>query len=188
VWPTVSRPNDITAPCLSIPVLFFIARAPYRTSFTHTTSATMRGGWRQSGKDHTWDQRPARGSRGRGPRYGYPSRSAHGRTLISTAPAPPLGELIQSISKDDLAKDSKLYLDSAKIQDCSLVASYSWLEGGEPTILVPGKFTFLLSKRRKPDSRKANHLAGHHPKAKPNSQKTRAITSATPTQPPFPRT
>jgi hypothetical protein len=65
----------------------------------------------------------------------YPKKS----TLTgSSVPAPPLGPLIQTLSKYDLARDAKDHLDKASIQDCSLIASYNWLGKTDATIVIPG--------------------------------------------------
>jgi hypothetical protein len=85
---------------------------------------------------------PGRGSSGRGVRYFHPGGRGGGHapssSSISNTPSPPLGELINSFSKDALLEDSKSYTDSARIQDDLPVASYNWFKGKEATVLVPG--------------------------------------------------
>ncbi len=58
--------------------------------------------------------------------------------ITSTTPPPPLGRLIQTLISTDVAVEAAKYIDTARIEDCELVASYNWLDRAEPTILVPG--------------------------------------------------
>jgi len=81
-----------------------------------------RGGWQQSTRSH------------------YQKTS----TVVSSAPVPPLGTLIQSLNKHDLVEDANNYLDRASIQDCELVASYNWLDKSDPAMLIPGTSLPLL--------------------------------------------
>lgn len=59
---------------------------------------------------------------------------------VSSVPSPPLGKLIQSLTKHDLEKDARAYIDKASIQDCSVVTSYNWLDKSNPTIVIPGQY------------------------------------------------
>lgn len=54
-------------------------------------------------------------------------------------PSPPLGNLLDEISVDNLYGPS--YLDEAylKITDAEYVASFNWVESGTPSIVVPGE-------------------------------------------------
>lgn len=58
---------------------------------------------------------------------------------MPTSPAPPLGELIKTLTVDDLKEN--VPSSDLTISKCTTVASFSWLDGkvSEPTILVPGK-------------------------------------------------
>ncbi|EAA29699.1 hypothetical protein GE21DRAFT_3698 [Neurospora crassa] len=73
--------------------------------------------------------------RSKGNSYGKRASSA------PATPPPPLGPLIQSIRVSDLNDASTQYQDSATIQGCEAVASYSWLgtDLSKPEILIPGK-------------------------------------------------
>lgn len=68
--------------------------------------------------------------------------NSYGKRASSTpaTPPPPLGPLIQSIRVSDLNDASTQYQDSATIQGCEAVASYSWLgtDLSKPEILIPG--------------------------------------------------
>jgi hypothetical protein len=69
----------------------------------------------------------------------YSSKQAYKpRTDVSSVPPPPLGKLIQSLNKADLEKDAQEYVGKAGISDCSLVASYNWLDKSDPTMVIPG--------------------------------------------------
>ncbi|KAI9831933.1 MAG: hypothetical protein M1819_004655 [Sarea resinae] len=54
-------------------------------------------------------------------------------------PSPPLGPVLTTWSTKDLAASDGPGERPAKITDCECIASYSWLNEKEPTILVPGK-------------------------------------------------
>jgi hypothetical protein len=76
-------------------------------------------------------------------------------------PAPPLGAFLQSLNREDLSKVSTAFSETAVITDCSIVASYNWLEGKtkEPAILVPGNKISSLSQNFATDK---ETQAGHH--------------------------
>ncbi|KAB5582270.1 hypothetical protein GE09DRAFT_262617 [Coniochaeta sp. 2T2.1] len=84
----------------------------------------MSNHWRGKGRGRYQSSRPF-----------YPKKT----TDISSVPAPPLGTLIQSLAKHDLDNDAEAYLDSARIQDCELVASYNWLDKSDPAMIIPGR-------------------------------------------------
>jgi hypothetical protein len=65
---------------------------------------------------------------------------------VTSVPAPPLGQLIQSLGKDVLEKDAKDSLEEAKIQNCDVVASYNWLDKTDPAIILPGKASTQVDK------------------------------------------
>ena len=56
------------------------------------------------------------------------------RELTDSAQKEPEGELLASI--DEHAVKSKI--THPRISDCVYIASYNWVERGNPTILVPG--------------------------------------------------
>jgi hypothetical protein len=73
------------------------------------------------------------GSTGRGTWQGKDARAF----IPPPAPAPqPLGPTIDSISNRNLLVEE----DAPTIQDVQYVASYNWLEGKSPVILVPGQY------------------------------------------------
>lgn len=49
-------------------------------------------------------------------------------------PSPPYGELLLELNQQDISESSF----SPKIADCEYIASYSWLQSGSSTIIVPG--------------------------------------------------
>lgn len=66
-----------------------------------------------------------------------------GRTRV-TEPAqgpnpPPVGELLQSISADEILDGSDKKIEVARITDCEFIASYNWMEQARPSIVVPGR-------------------------------------------------
>ncbi|KAH9905798.1 hypothetical protein F4778DRAFT_679493 [Xylariomycetidae sp. FL2044] len=54
-------------------------------------------------------------------------------------PQQPFGSIVRSLALDDLRMEAVAFEKKAVIKDCSPVASYSWLNAPEPTLLVPGK-------------------------------------------------
>lgn len=70
----------------------------------------------------------------------YPKKPSKLFSAVSSVPSPPLGKLIKSLHKIDLENDAKGYLNNASIKDCSLVASYNWLNKANSTIVIPGKY------------------------------------------------
>lgn len=60
------------------------------------------------------------------------------RSQVTKPPAPPMGPVLAQIDRTDLADVSGVEESSAKISDCAEVASFSWLNRKESTILVPG--------------------------------------------------
>lgn len=71
--------------------------------------------------------------RGRG---GVSSRTT---TTPIVTPSPPLGTLIREFRVDDIDETAETLREKAVISDCTPIASYSWLNTREPTILIPGK-------------------------------------------------
>ena len=54
--------------------------------------------------------------------------------------APPLGDMVESISRDELSgKDVR-----AEIQNVKFVASYNWVSSSSPKIIIPGMSAILL--------------------------------------------
>lgn len=99
-------------------------------------------------------------TRGSGWRWRYPGRgfnptgrqSTRYESTIQRPPSPPLGPLLQMLSEANfLAADQAQSSRGgpAEITHCAYVASFSWLDRDEPTILIPG-ITF---------SRFMNHLS-----------------------------
>jgi hypothetical protein len=60
--------------------------------------------------------------------------------IENTAPTEPFGATIDSINIKTLLVEE----DSPTIQDVEYVASYNWLDGKSPIILVPGKCCLVL--------------------------------------------
>ncbi|KAE9364907.1 hypothetical protein N431DRAFT_549309 [Stipitochalara longipes BDJ] len=79
-----------------------------------------------------------RGSQGRGSWRGGASRGGRGGAWhpksFPKAPSRPYGPTIDSLDIKALLIEE----DSPEITDIEYVASYNWLDGGNPTILVPG--------------------------------------------------
>ncbi|KAH7141427.1 hypothetical protein B0J13DRAFT_59208 [Dactylonectria estremocensis] len=59
------------------------------------------------------------------------------RAPVSTSPTHPLGEVIETISKDSLADSKKI--GRAEISGTKLIASYNWIADSAPKIMIPGK-------------------------------------------------
>ncbi|KAI9766565.1 MAG: hypothetical protein M1839_004875 [Geoglossum umbratile] len=90
------------------------------------------------------------GYRSRGPSSagrGRPSWTAHPgqprwqqkREPPPRPPSPPLGSVLATLNRKDLTVSADLNKHSAKVTDCEYVASYNWLNRGEPVVMVPGK-------------------------------------------------
>jgi hypothetical protein len=57
----------------------------------------------------------------------------------------PLGELLQTLYLSDIKPEPERFAAATtQITDLKYVASYNWLDGKSPTIMVPGKLNFLL--------------------------------------------
>jgi hypothetical protein len=66
---------------------------------------------------------------------------SHGRIDAQRVPdlvKLPLGDIIQTITDSDLRLNSLGGTDAATITDCKYLASYSWLNAANPTVLIPG--------------------------------------------------
>ncbi|KAJ4193566.1 hypothetical protein NW755_003560 [Fusarium falciforme] len=71
----------------------------------------------------------------------YPWQRTRGRPqqppAVTPSPPPSLGDLIESIARDDL--DVTQYeSDRAEISNAKLIASYNWVSASSPEIIVPG--------------------------------------------------
>ncbi|RSL64622.1 hypothetical protein CEP51_013127 [Fusarium floridanum] len=84
-----------------------------------------------------------------------PWQRTRGRPQAPTAtpsPPPPLGDLIESITRDSL-DDTQYESGHAKISDAKVIASYNWTSASSPEIIVPGhppKWTPPKASRRLP--------------------------------------
>jgi hypothetical protein len=74
------------------------------------------------------------------PRGGWRARNQPAASPLSLTPSPPLGALIQELHKSDLASGIEKFSSTSKIQDCKLVNSFNWLDGKDPTIMIPGEW------------------------------------------------
>ena len=78
-----------------------------------------------------------RGGRGRGSTRGR----FQGGARVSAGPSPtnqePVGKLLLTIHPEQESTTSKGIIPT--IEECQYVASYNWLEGVNPSILVPGR-------------------------------------------------
>ncbi|KAH6712372.1 hypothetical protein BKA61DRAFT_485362 [Leptodontidium sp. MPI-SDFR-AT-0119] len=98
------------------------------------------GGWNR-GRSEAWRgtarggrsvaRGQTRGWRGRGPHHGISTRTSPAQP---TAPPQPLGSVVDSIDANALLVE----LDAPKIEDVRYVASYNWVNGKDPVILIPG--------------------------------------------------
>ena len=80
---------------------------------------------------------------------GRSGRSQHGhqpnvskKSTVNQAPSPPFGSLIRTLRETDfLASDEaqSSHDEPEKITHSEYLASYNWLDHGEPTVLIPGK-------------------------------------------------
>ena len=50
------------------------------------------------------------------------------------------GEILCHLSESKALAEFGSKVTSKRITDCSYVASYNWLKGDEPTILLPGEY------------------------------------------------
>ncbi|KAF2713833.1 hypothetical protein K504DRAFT_498627 [Pleomassaria siparia CBS 279.74] len=115
--------------------------------------ATSRGGsnlhWRNSNPatDSIRGGSAQRGIRGgRGSRGGRGGRGGGNASTPKRDPPPepdivahPLGELLQTIRISDLSLEAIKTSKPTDITDLKYVASYNWMEGDAPTIMIPGK-------------------------------------------------
>lgn len=62
------------------------------------------------------------------------SRVWRAPTPVTSSPAPPLGEMIERITRDSLKSDG----DHVGIENVKLVASYNWISSSSPEIIIPG--------------------------------------------------
>ncbi|KAH7487483.1 hypothetical protein FOMA001_g5612 [Fusarium oxysporum f. sp. matthiolae] len=81
------------------------------------------------------------------------SRVRRASAPVTSSPAPPLGEMIERISRDSLKSDG----DHVGIENVKLVASYNWISSSSPEIIIPGQPPRWtppkdLNKRLPPDS------------------------------------
>lgn len=60
------------------------------------------------------------------------------RSQVTKPPAPRMGSVLAQIDGNDLVDVSEVEESSARISDFAEVASFSWLNQKESTILVPG--------------------------------------------------
>ena len=58
---------------------------------------------------------------------------------VERAPSPPLGEVLATVGEGDFVELLDVEDASVRIGGCRQVASYNWLNGQKPAILVPGK-------------------------------------------------
>lgn len=77
------------------------------------------------------------GNRGYGSGYGRNSTPWSRKQSVQQAPPPPRGEVLATIYPSDLQAEKQDI--TAQITDSQYLASYNWLSGGEPHILIPGK-------------------------------------------------
>ncbi|KAI6556020.1 hypothetical protein MCOR03_006536 [Pyricularia oryzae] len=90
----------------------------------------------------------------RGGRGGWAPRSFAAPPKKPSAPAPPLGNLIQDLKPEDLEDASRDLEGVANITKRSLVTSFNWLDADNSTILIPGrppKWSPLSQAREIPD-------------------------------------
>jgi hypothetical protein len=59
----------------------------------------------------------------------------------------PLGELLKTFHSSDLRLDQGDSVHLAAISGCQYVASYNWLNDRDPTIIVPGKLFFHITRQ-----------------------------------------
>lgn len=59
---------------------------------------------------------------------------------VELSPPPPLGDLIGTISIDELRSYDRIDLEHVKIQDAQLIGSFNWVDGKAPTISIPGQY------------------------------------------------
>ncbi|KAH8623573.1 hypothetical protein IG631_22052 [Alternaria alternata] len=83
---------------------------------------------------------PRRG-RGRGGRVPFPAKPRE--QAKPDLERHPLGDLVKVFRSSDLSLKPA---DLAEISNCKYVASYNWLNGKVPTIVVPGESCFAISR------------------------------------------
>lgn len=67
-----------------------------------------------------------------------------GKSVQTPSAEPPLGSLLSTLGRADLAKAAGTYESDSVITDCLTVTSYNWLDRTKPTIVVPGKHHLLF--------------------------------------------
>lgn len=69
--------------------------------------------------------------------YGRNSTPWSRKQRVQQAPPPPRGEVLATIYLSDLQAEKQNI--TSQITDSQFLASYNWLSGGGPHILIPGK-------------------------------------------------
>ena len=81
-------------------------------------------------------------------------QSTRYESMIQRPSSPPVGPLLQTLSETNLLAVDQAQSSCgrlAEITHCEDVASFSWLDRNEPTILIPG--TTFSSSRTQPNAR-----------------------------------
>lgn len=55
------------------------------------------------------------------------------------SPAPPLGDLIETVTRESLPVDGIDSIDQLKISDVRAIASYNWINEPNPKVIIPGE-------------------------------------------------
>ncbi|KHN99717.1 uncharacterized protein MAM_02570 [Metarhizium album ARSEF 1941] len=78
--------------------------------------------------------------RGGGPFGG--NRSWRMPEVVRSAP-PPMGDLIETVSREDVLYDKAGPLGRIGISGAEVIASYNWLDERHPEIIIPGTTVFV---------------------------------------------
>lgn len=60
------------------------------------------------------------------------------------SPAPPLGDLIETVTRDSLPVDGVDSIYQLKISNVRAIASYNWINEPNPKVVIPGKTRRLI--------------------------------------------
>lgn len=122
------------------------------------------------GKAHAQSLEPLLG-RGRGRGSGGWLHGSSTRMDQMPTPEAPLGTLLYSLKNSDFHDDAKRYVTESIITECREVASYNWLDRGEPTMVVPGLSRKAATARTRLTKSQVNQRNGHlYPRHASSSQ------------------
>ena len=140
-----------------------------------------RSSWRGRGGEGFGTRGRGRGTGARGSQSNWRGSARGGRTdpKGERQETRPIGPLIGTVRLSEVQSTAQSSEAAPTIEDCEYVASYTWLNRKEPTILVPGKSNRHDSHILFADVIKDHHLYGLHQMCPPHCNKTAVAISGT---------